>query len=186
MPPIPAEPNLLPEGLFHQERPESHGDDDRWWVLHTRPRAEKTIARHLYSRQISFYLPLYEQRRTLQRRQVSSHLPLFPGYVFLWGGDAARGVAFETNKLAGCHRVEEQARLEDDLRRVYRMIESGLPILPEERLEPGAPAEIVSGPLAGHRGIVIRRGKSLRFVVQVDFLQHGASVEVDATMLQTV
>jgi transcriptional antiterminator RfaH len=186
MAPLPAEPTLLPEDLFEGETASPRNDGEPWWVLHTRPRAEKTVARHLYARQVSFYLPLYQQSRILQRRQVKTYLPLFPGYVFLRGGDPARAAAFETNKLAGCHPVDDQARLDEELRGVYRMIASGLPILPEEQLEPGAPAEIISGPLAGHRGVVVRRGKSLRFVVQVNFLQHGASVEVDAAMLQTL
>ena len=45
--------------------------------------------------------------------------------------------------------VEDQRRLHADLARVYCLIATGAPLAPVERLQPGAPIEITSGPLAG-------------------------------------
>jgi hypothetical protein len=45
-------------------------------------------------------------------------------------------------------------------------------------------AEIVSGPLTGYRGTVVRNGSNLKFVIEVDFLQRGASVEIDSAMIR--
>jgi transcriptional antiterminator RfaH len=117
---------------------------------------------------------------------MTSYLPLFPGYVFLRGGDQERVVAFDTNRIANCIRVEDQLGMDRDLSRVYASIESGLPLLPEERIQPGTPAEIISGPLAGHHGVVVRTGKHLTFVIEVNFLQRGASIEVDSSMIRPV
>jgi transcription antitermination factor NusG len=177
-----SEISLVPEDLFATERMAT--ETSRWWVLHTRPRAEKTVSRLLASKQIPFFLPLYKQCKRVQRRTVTSYLPLFPGYVFLRGGDSERIVAFETNRIANCIRVEDQARMDRDLFRVHTSIKSGLPLLPEEKIHPGTPAEIVSGPLAGHQGIIVRSGKKLTFVIEVDFLQRGASIEVDSSMIR--
>ena len=52
---------------------------------------------------------------------------------------------------------------------------------PEERLEPGQPVRIIDGPLQGLEGKIVRRGKEWSFFIEVDFLQRGASVEIDAT-----
>jgi len=183
MPVLSSEPSLAPEDLFM-----SRGHMDftaaRWWVVHTRPRAEKVLARQLHRRGVSFFLPLYERSRRLQRRLVTSWLPLFPGYVFLRGTEDSRYAALETKQIVGCIHVEEQERLAEDLARIYDLIHSGAPLAPEERLGPGMAAEITSGPLAGHRGVVVRRGKSMRLVIAVDFLQRGASLEVDSASIQ--
>ena len=178
----PSETFLVPDDLFIADREVS--ETSRWWVLHTRPRTEKTIARILKSKRISFYLPLYRQQKRVQRRTVTSFLPLFPGYVFLRGGDEERVVAFETNRIANCIRVEDQRAMDRDLARIYASVESGLPLLPEERIQPGTPAEIVSGPLAGHQGVVVRSGKNLKFVIEVNFLQQGVAIEVDSSMIR--
>ena len=57
-------------------------------------------------------------------------------------------------------------------------------LTPEERLKPGALVEITSGPLAGLEGKVIRRGKQLKFIVEVQFLQSGVSVEIESWMIE--
>src|SRR5262245_45746376 len=57
MPVLPLEPFLYPEELFREdgETPDIAG---QWWVLHTRPRAEKALARKLRQKDVSFFLPL--------------------------------------------------------------------------------------------------------------------------------
>jgi transcription antitermination factor NusG len=67
---------------------------------------------------------------------------------------------------------------------VYRLVCSGQPLLPEERLQPGTPVELVAGALTGLRGKVIRRGKQLRLVVEVELLQRGVSVEIESQQVQ--
>ncbi|HUG91134.1 MAG TPA: transcription termination/antitermination NusG family protein [Planctomycetaceae bacterium] len=178
---LPAEPFLFPYDLLTSP----HGSDEqRWWALHTRPRAEKALARQLRSRSVPFFLPLHERRRILQRRLVRSFLPLFPSYLFVRGTDEDRVESLKSNMVVQCLPVADQERLEDSLRRVYGLMESGAPLAPEERLQPGMQAEIVSGPLAGYRGTVVRNGSKLRFVIEVNFLQRGASVEVDSAMIR--
>ena len=174
--------SLFPEDSFSTAREDL--EIFRWWVLHTRPRAEKTVARILASKRIPFFLPLYTQRKRVQRRTTTSDLPLFPGYLFLRGGDEERVGAFETNRIANCLRVEDQGAMDRDLARVHASIASGLPLLPEESIQPGTLAEIVSGPLAGHHGIIVRSGKHLKFVIEVNFLQRGATIEIDASMVR--
>lgn len=175
---------ILPTDLFAAEREAS--ESTRWWVLHTKPRAEKVIAKLLAAKNVSYFLPLYTENKRVQRRTVTYQLPLFPGYVFLRGGDQERLAAFETKRIASCLAVEDQAGMDRDLFRIHASIQSGLPLKPEERIHPGTPAEIVSGPLAGHQGIVLRSGKNFTFVIEVNFLQRGASIEVDSSMIRPV
>lgn len=190
MPVLSPEPFVFPEDLLGMEGAESYAENeqDRWWVLHTRPRSEKALARQLLRRGISFFLPLQEHKRRIQRRLVRSQLPLFPGYLFFLGDDESRWAALETNFVVNSLHVENQQQLSDDLVNLYNVIQTGTLLSPEARLQPGMPAEIVSGPLAGYRGRVIRRQGShtLKFTIEVQFLQQGASVEVDSSMVRAL
>jgi transcriptional antiterminator RfaH len=182
MPVLPLEPFVNPAELFSQT-PDLERGPSRWWVLHTRPRAEKVLARNLLQRGSSFFLPLFQRDRRIRGRLVSSHLPLFPGYLFLLGDDQARIQALTTNTVAQTLVVEDQQQLHADLTRVYRLMASGAPMVPENRLEPGTWVDIIDGPLAGLEGKITRRGKRLRFFIEVHFLHRGASVEVESWMI---
>jgi transcriptional antiterminator RfaH len=183
MPLLPLEPFVYPDELLNLPKAvdESH---DRWWVLHTRPRAEKMLTRKLLKRDISFFLPLYKRQWRTRGRVLSSYLPLFPGYVFLKGDSQHVFHTLETNLVARVLTVTDQEQLHSDLVRVHRLIAAGSPLTSEARLQPGTPIEITRGPFTGLEGKVIRRGKLLRFIVEVQFLQQGVSVELESWMIE--
>jgi transcriptional antiterminator RfaH len=114
---------------------------------------------------------------------LTSYVPLFPSYVFVYGTREERVSALATNRIVRTLDVADQERLWNDLRQVQTLIKSGTPITPEERLGPGDVVEIKSGPLAGLRGKILRTASGRRFVVQVDFIQRGASVVLDDFVL---
>lgn len=189
MPLLPPEPFVFPDDLLSapaatQAAPPDPLAPARWWVLHTRPRAEKALARRILSQAVSFFLPLYQRQWRSRGRLLSSHLPLFPGYLFLHGDERARLRALETNLVAQCLPVSDQGQLWDDLVRVYRLMATGSPLSPEDRLQPGTRVEIISGPLAGLEGTILRKGKHLKFYVEVQFLQQGVSAEIESWMFQ--
>jgi transcriptional antiterminator RfaH len=183
MPLLPLEPFVSPPTLF-VDGPPGVGDPRRWWVLHTRPRAEKSLARRCLRRGVSFFLPLHKRQWRSRGRLLASHVPLFPGYLFLHGDEVGRVAALETNLVARCIPVEDQAQLYADLDRVHRLIVAEAPLTPEERLQPGDLVDIVAGPLAGLQGKVLRRGKQLKLLVEVQFLQRGVSTEIESWMLR--
>jgi transcriptional antiterminator RfaH len=176
MPILPAELDRFPETLF-EGYVASPGES--WWVLHTRPRQEKALARELRERGLPFYLPQVARRSLIRGRVMTAHVPLFTSYLFLLGNDRQRLTALGTRRVVQALAVSDQARLGAELAQVHRLIEAGAPITPEERLGPGAEVEICSGALAGLRGTVVRSAAGRRFVVRVDFIQRGASVELD-------
>jgi transcription antitermination factor NusG len=182
MPLLPMEPYMYPEDLLSNSTPE--GDSARWWVLHTRPRGEKSLARRFLSHNLSFFLPLYQHEWRNRGRLFRAHLPLFPSYIFLRGDAEARLHALETNQVVRTLPVPDAVALEADLARVHRMMQAGMLLTPEEQLQPGSPVEIVAGPLAGLEGKILRRGKQLRFFVEVSLLQRGVSIEIEGWMIR--
>jgi transcriptional antiterminator RfaH len=175
---LPREPSWFPVDLFGEAIAitQTH---HTWWVLHTKPRQEKSLARQLVDAEIPFYLPLISRRFRLQGRIMTSHVPLFGGYVFLRGDSEERLTALATRRVVRALAVPDPDKLWCDLRQIQRLISSGAPITPEDRLAPGVFVEIKSGPLAGLKGKIVRTASGGRFVVQVDFIQRGASVLLD-------
>jgi transcription antitermination factor NusG len=185
MPVLSLEPDLYPERLLSEAVIEE--DTERvWWVLHTRPRQEKSLVRQLHRAQIPYYLPLIPRRWRLRGRMMTSHLPLFPSYVFLFGDREERVGALSTNRIVRSLDVPDQGALWRDLRQIHRLIAAGMPITPESQLTSGMTVEITSGPLAGLRGRILRSASGRRFVVQIDFIQRGASVVLDDFTLARV
>jgi transcription antitermination factor NusG len=176
MPLLAPEPRAFPDTLFSD--PAGLADGGHWWVLYTRARMEKALARNLRARQIPFYLPLYEQAHTSGGRTRAAYLPLFAGYVFLYGDDSARLTALETNLLCATIPVPDQARLYDDLCRIERVLGGSTPVTAEVELPPGTAVEITAGAFQGLTGTVVRRGAQTRLVVEVEFLRRGVSIEV--------
>jgi transcription antitermination factor NusG len=185
MPLLPLEAFVFPDDLLIAS-PLPENEAEHWWVLHTRPRAEKALARLVLGHKLPFFLPLYKRQWRSRGRMLSSYLPLFPGYLFLRGDRDARLRALETNLVANCLPVSDQRRLTADLKNVFTLMGSGSALSPEDRLQPGTHVEIVSGPLAGVEGTIISRGKRLTFFVEVQFLQQGVSVEIESWMFRPV
>ena len=180
MPVVAQVSSFWPETVF-DESPEA----GEWCALHVRPRAEKVVARQLLDLKIPHFLPLHERRKKYQRRLVVSRLPLFPGYVFAMpGADDSSNLLIRqvVRKLP----TDDPEQLAYDLRQIHSLIESGQPVSREERLQPGMPARITSGPLAGLEGQVVRNKQGVRFVIQVQFIQQGTSVELEGACIEAL
>jgi transcriptional antiterminator RfaH len=178
MPMLPPEPSQYPENLFAGPAADAFGSRV-WWVLHTKPRQEKSLARHLHQAAIPFYLPVIARRSVIRGRIFTAHVPLFTGYLFLLGEREERVAALATKRVVQTLDVPGQEGLWRDLMQVSRLIATGAPITPEDRLRPGTLVEIKSGLLAGVRGYILQARSGRKFVVQVDFIQKGASIVLD-------
>jgi transcriptional antiterminator NusG len=183
MPLLAPEPFVYPEGLFAPGRASAEGEA-RWWVLHTRARAEKSVARTALRQEVPFFLPLHDRRWSNKGRTFSSYLPLFPGYLFIHGNDDARQKVLDTNLVASTLHVADQERLQRDLTRVYDLMTAGIALTPEKGLAPGDRVVIVDGPMRGFEGKVARRGKHLKLIVEVEFIRCGVSVEIESWMVR--
>lgn len=183
MPILDQESSLFPDDLL--DSPPA-GLDSCWWVIYTKPRQEKALARDLFAQRVPYFLPLLKNTVLRRGRPQVSFLPMFRGYVFIFAAEEQRVRALKTNRICRVLEVKDQEQLLADLRRVQQTIASGLPLTVESRLANGDRVRVRYGPLAGMEGVVIvRRGKT-RLLVAVHFLQQGASVEIDDFLLEPI
>ena len=176
MPILASEPNLFPDNLLDDFTTEP--SERRWWAVYTRSRMEKSLARQLLQMEIPFYLPLIPRTTTIGGRRVKSLLPLFGGYLFLYGTDAERIQTLGTNRVSQLWTNSFVDELTRDLRDVRSLIESGVPLTPEGRLQPGERVRVKTGLLMGLEGVVISRRGEDRLLIAVNFLQQGVSIQI--------
>jgi transcriptional antiterminator RfaH len=154
-----------------------------WAAIHTKAKAEKVVAAFLAHEGVPQFVPLTYKRRVYGARIRESWIPLFPGYVFYDPTSIDRRRVFDTRKVANVLVPRDP----EPLRRDLANLAHALAVEPSFRRHafgpPGSPVRVVSGPLVGIEGRLVRTaGKSL-LVILVDFVGFGAEVEIDEAHL---
>ena len=158
----------------------------QWWVVHTRSRNEKALAHDLMSKNISYFLPMSWKVRRRSRRTIRSFLPLFSGYLFFCGQEDQRVELLRTNRVANLIEVIDQETLLDELVQIAQALRSGAPLTPHKYLKAGQKCRVITGPLIGMEGIVVRTKNAIRLVLQIDMLGQAASVEIDIDLIEVL
>ena len=182
MPILKEEPSLYPEMLL--DEPPLDVADRHWFALYTKARQEKSLARELLKHRIPFYLPLVKKANISRGRKRISQMPLFGGYLFLFGAEEERVRCLATNRISRVLAVERPDELVFDLRQFRRLIAANAPLTIEARLAPGRRVRVRQGAFAGLEGTVLKRRGETRLLVAINFLQKGASVEIDDFLLE--
>jgi len=159
-----------------------------WFALRTAPRHEKKVHERLTNQGVESFLPLCERLSQWKDRRMRITAPLFPGYSFARFGPAERPRVIKTAGVASIVGLNGiPVPVEDrEIDNLKRLMESKLPYDPCVGLAPGMEVEVVHGPLAGVRGILMRMDSRYRLVVSVDVIRQGAAVEIDAADVTAV
>ncbi len=195
MPILAEETCLYPDSLLDDSPRQSGQDwrsgdqaepdaDRQWWLIYTKSRQEKSLARQLLSMGIPFYLPLVRKDSMIRGRRVQSHLPLFGGYLFLFADDSQRVDCLATNRVSQLHHVGDPEQLHRDLCQINWLIRSDAPLTLERRLSAGQRVRVRTGAFKGISGTLIARRGDTRLLVAVDFIGQGVSMEIDDFQLE--
>jgi transcription antitermination factor NusG len=157
-----------------------------WFVLRTKSRQEKVLAKDLAAHGIGNFLPIITTERLYAGQRFNVELPLFPGYLFLRGSMDDAYYADRTKRIAQIIRVGDQRKLDAELSSLATVLGSSQRLDPFPYLKAGVRVEIRCGPLQGVRGVIEDRTRKHRVVLQVDALGQAVSLEVDAAIVDIV
>ncbi|HBJ34561.1 MAG TPA: antitermination protein NusG [Planctomycetaceae bacterium] len=175
MPILKSEPDCFPIDLLEQPQV-----DASWWAVYTRSRQEKMLMRSLREAEIAYYSPIIPRRyKSPAGRVRESFLPLFANYVFVRGDEMARYHAVCSGCVSRTIPVVDTVQLVEDLCQIHRLVQTGAPLSPEARIDTGDWVRVRSGRFAGFEGRVIRRHQQTLLIVEVRFMNQGASVALD-------
>ena len=150
-----------------------------WYIISTKPRAEKKLQAILHILHILHVLPTYVKVRKVQRRTVKADIPIFPGYLMARLSSEDRLNVLKTNlataviplsnarvALHQLHQVMKAAKETEDFRLVVPT-------------EAGDSVRIVNGPMKGLQGRVKTvEGKT---ILTVNVEAFGGAIEVQVS-----
>ena len=157
--------------------------EPHWYAAYTCANHEKGVTQQLERRSVECFLPLYESVRRWKDRRVRLQLPLFPGYVFVRLALRDRLKVLEIPsvvRLVGFDRhptplpVEEIETIRTCLTRRQLMA-------PHRYVRRGQQVRVLSGPLEGLTGVVVRQKNRTRFVISLELLMRSVAVEIDGS-----
>jgi transcription antitermination factor NusG len=165
--------------------PEEDIRNRKWYAVHTAHQHEASVSRHLLLREVEAFLPIYERTRVWKNRQrVTSSAPLFPGYLFVSIAERERGSVLAT---PGVLRLVGNSKgpipIPDPVIDVLRSSRSLL-FEPYAELPIGQRVRVKHGPMRDITGVLVRKNKSMRFVLSIEMINQHAAVEVDADDLE--
>ena len=166
----------------------NNGGQPVWRALTVRSRHEKVAAQNLHGRGLEEFLPLYRSKRAWSDRTKVIDSPLFPGYVFCRFDGSQRLLAVSSPGVTSIVGFGGQDAVveEHEIDSVRRMLAAGLDVEPWPYLRTGQMVEVLSGPLSGLRGEVVREKGLWRLIVNVDLLQRSVSAELERDMVQAI
>ena|SRR5208283_1492359 len=175
-----TEPNLR---MVPQSRVEDLAP--RWYAAYTCANHEKRVAQQAERRSLESFLPLYESVRRWKDRRVRLQLPLFPGYVFVRLSLRNRLQVLQIPGVARLVGFEGHPTPvpDEDVEAIRAWLAGPYAIQPHRYIQRGQRVRVLSGPLAGLTGIVVRQKKCRHFVISLDLLMRSVSVELDSSDL---
>jgi transcription antitermination factor NusG len=159
-----------------------------WFAAYTTPRHEKVVARHLQSRHIESFLPLYSSvRRWKNGCRVAIEQPLFPSYLFV---HIPRREAVRVRQIPGVVSLVSAGREPAALpSSEIESLRSGLPLRhfePHPYLVAGEKVRITAGSLEGMVGVLIRRKNDCRVVLTLELIMQSVAVEIGVDEIEPV
>jgi transcription antitermination factor NusG len=156
-----------------------------WYAAYTNANHEKRVTQQLEERSVEHFLPLYESVRRWKDRRVRLQMPLFPGYVFVRLAFRDRLPLLQIPGVV--HLVSFNGRPtplpQEDIQAIRNCLDRGQQVEPHPYLTAGRRVRIMSGPLQGLEGTILRRKNKTRFVLSFELIMRAVAVEIDEAEL---
>lgn len=154
-----------------------------WYALLTRSRQEKKVHAGLAKVGLETYLPLQKKVHKWSDRKKVIEVPYFPGYIFVRCHEEERQNAWSVTgvvRYLGCngHAIPID---DGEICRVRQALATCVPFEPYPHLAPGNTIVVTRGPLQGMSGVLVRKDRKYRLVVNIRAMGQGIAAELDAS-----
>jgi transcriptional antiterminator RfaH len=158
--------------------------EPRWFVCHTKPRAEKKFSALLRREGFDHYLALLDSVRRYGAQKKVFTKPLFPGYVFARIVPEKKTRIYHQDLLVRALMVENEPVFLRQLADVKAVCASGYEAALHPLIRKGTRVRVSGGPLHGLEGYVDDPQNPRGIVVSVDVLRQGLLVRLPLETLQ--
>lgn len=158
-----------------------------WFALFVRTKFERAVERSLRDKGYETYLALQRQERHWADRVKIREVPLFANYVFCRFDLDKRGEVLKTPEVQfviGSGKYPTPIP-EHEIEAVRRVVLYGSAV-ESCGVEEGEAVVVVSGPLTGLEGVVVKSKNRHRLVVNLVLLQRGVATEIDRSAVRSL
>jgi len=156
-----------------------------WYLVHTKPRQEKSALLNLEQQGYECYLPLLAQEKLRDALLTVVHEALFPRYLFIRLSHAQTGKSWgPIRSTKGVSRLvcfgSDAARIDDALIELLRAREHIARLQPRRLFTPGERVRLSHGPFAGLDAIYEMHDGASRVMVLIEMLGKPVRVQIEA------
>lgn len=156
----------------------------RWYVIYTKSRQEKYVARWLSEKNISYYLPLQKIVRQWKDRRKWVEVPLIYSYIFVRVKDDREYMEIlQTDGVVSFITFEgKPATVPEQQIKAIKLLLAGEAELEvtTDIFEKGDEIEVKAGPLKGLKGELINVKNKHKVMIRIEHI--GQAVLVDINM----
>lgn len=154
----------------------------RWFAVQTLSRHEKVVRSQLEMRNVESFLPTMRRLSQWTDRKKEIEVPLFAGYCFARFSLADRLPVLQSQGVVcvvGSGGRPEPI-LDEEIESLRKLISSPSDYVSCPYLREGMLVEVISGPLQGVKGRLVREAKPCRLVLSISLIQRAVTIEIDA------
>jgi transcription antitermination factor NusG len=163
-------------------------DAKQWFAVQTRHRHEKRVAERLQQSQMETFLPTHcAVHRWNNGVRATVNLPLFPCYLFARIKSSQRVRLLQDAGVIGLAASNSSPTpiADDEISRL-RIVAESVKAEPHPYLAIGERVRIVTGPLSGIEGILLRQKHGFRVVVSIEIIMRSLTVEVSEFEIEPI
>lgn len=163
--------------------------EKHWFVFYTKSRQEKKVDELLKRNGYESFLPLQTSMRQWSDRKKKVIAPLFNSYIFVNAFQHEIPSILTTPGIAWNILLEGKPAVvrENEIQTIRRFLSSGLFLETgpaDQSLKAGDVAEIIDGPLAGTKGIILKDNDEDKFIVEIGGIRQFIKVQIPAYLLK--
>lgn len=161
----------------------------KWYIFYLRSHAEQLVCDTLTNLNYKVFLPVISSLKIWKNRQKKIiKRPLFPNYIFVYAYAheiyAIRRLSKVVNVV--CCGGKPCTVSDKEIEGIRQMLSSGQKVTAETKYSKGECVRIVSGPLKGYEGILVKQHSRTRFGIHLNAINCAAFIEVRLTDLQRI
>ena len=161
-----------------------------WYVVYTRSRAEKKVLADLAAQNIEYFLPLQKKLRRWKDRKKWVEMPLIPSYCFVRITRKEYDHVLQTDNVVCFITFEGKAAIVPDqqidaMKKMMKQTDFEVLVTPDN-FKHGKKVEIITGPLVGVQGELVKFKSKNRFIVRIEQIDTVFSVEVPAEKITSL
>ena len=157
-------------------------DSKKWFVLKTKPKAEKQVAKRLTEIEVENFLPLQRQLRKWHDRKKWVETPLFSAYIFVRIEEKHRNNVFQVGGILKYLNTGGKVSVlpDDEIERVRKLCAyDGEILISEHTYKIGEEVEIIEGQFLGFVGFLTTNDNKNKLTIHFPDLNCFASIEID-------